>query len=73
MTMPDWRSCCFTAHAAHRVINGRANLGLTQRKRDPLTRELRLLHQQNPPPKSASVLPDISHSQWIHLPGQGQF
>ncbi|WP_303795173.1 hypothetical protein, partial [Sandarakinorhabdus limnophila] len=55
-------------HLSHR----RANLRLAKGKRDLLACELRLLHQQNPPLKAASILPDSSHSNRIHFAGQGQ-
>jgi hypothetical protein len=58
-------------HLAAKLGSWRANLGLTQRKRDLLTRELRLLHQQNPPSKSASILPEISPFSMDTFTGTG--
>lgn len=51
---------------------GVANDVVIAHGRDLLACELRIIHQQNPPLKSASILSDSSHSNWIHFAGQGQ-
>jgi hypothetical protein len=58
--------------ASYQSRAGAAKLGLPQSKGDLLARKLRLLHRQNPPLQSASVLPEISYYEWTHFPGQGQ-
>jgi hypothetical protein len=49
-------------HLAAHLGNWRANLGLTQRKRDLLTRKLRLLHAKSPTQISFDLARNLSFS-----------